>query len=140
MKAIRADAALAGMEVYEIAMLEGAPGLFRGMIKSGMRKGMSSGEQERMVVLTQDDKVWEKYFQVSNGQEPQVMLLDAKGKCCVAWAGKGGGVGVSIRSGDNSLIGALVGEDWRWAVGCCLSSISGAGHGPDCERLMYIDC
>ena len=43
MKAIRADAALAGMEVYEIAMLEGAPGLFRGMIKSGMRKGMSSG-------------------------------------------------------------------------------------------------
>ena len=87
MKAIRGDAALAGVEVYEIAMLEGAPGLFRGIIKSGMRRGMSSAEQERMVVLTQDDKVWEKYFAVSNGQEPQVMLLDAKGN--VVWHGQG---------------------------------------------------
>jgi hypothetical protein len=87
MKAIRGDAALAGAEVYEIAMLEGAPGLFRGMIKSGMRKGMSSAEQERMVVLTQDDKLWEKFFEVTNGQEPQVMLLDAKGN--VAWRGHG---------------------------------------------------
>jgi hypothetical protein len=87
MKAIRGDAALAGVDVYEIAMLEGAPGLFRGMIKSGMRKGISLAEQERMVVLTQDDKLWEKYFQVSNGQVPQVMLLDEKGN--VVWHGQG---------------------------------------------------
>ena len=87
MKAIRGDAALAGVEVYEIAMLEGAPGLFRGMIKSGMRRGMSSAEQERSVVLTQDDKLWEKFFAVSNGQVPQVMLLDAAGN--VAWHGQG---------------------------------------------------
>jgi hypothetical protein len=87
MKAIRGDAALAGVEVYEIAMLEGAPGLFRGMIKSGMRKGLSSAEQDRMVVLTQDDKLWEKYFEVSNEKEPQVMLLDAKGN--VVWRGHG---------------------------------------------------
>jgi hypothetical protein len=87
MKAIHNDAALAGVDVYEIAMLEGAPGLFRGMIKSGMRKGMSSADQERMVVLTQDDKVWEKYFAVSNGQLPQVMVLDGKGN--VVWHGQG---------------------------------------------------
>ncbi|MGA8742497.1 MAG: hypothetical protein WB561_15025 [Terracidiphilus sp.] len=87
MKAIHSDAALAGVDVYEIAMLEGAPGLFRGMIKSGMRKGMSSADQERMVVLTQDDKAWEKYFAVSNGQSPQVMVLDAKGN--VVWHGQG---------------------------------------------------
>jgi hypothetical protein len=87
MKTIRGDAALAGVEVYEIAMLEGAPGIFRRMIKSGMRKGMSSAEQERSVVLTQDDKLWESFFAVSNGQEPQVMLLDAKGN--VVWRGHG---------------------------------------------------
>jgi hypothetical protein len=87
MKAIRADAALRGIEVYEIAMLEGAPGLFRGMIKSGMRKGMSTSEQDRVVVLTLDDKLWEKFFAVSNRQEPQVMLLDAKGN--VVWHGHG---------------------------------------------------
>ena len=87
MKAIRADAALRGVEVYEIAMLEGAPGLIRGMIKSGMRKGISTAEQDRTVVLTQDDKLWEKYFDVSNAQEPQVMLLDAQGN--VVWRGHG---------------------------------------------------
>lgn len=87
MKAIRGDAALAGVEVYEIAMLEGAPGIFRGMIKSGMRKGMTSAEQERSVVLTQDDKAWERYFAVSNAQEPQLMVLDAEGT--VVWRGHG---------------------------------------------------
>lgn len=86
-KAIHGDAALARVDVYEIAMLDGAPRIFRGMIKSGMRKGMSSADQERMVVLTQDDKVWEKYFAVSNGQVPQVMLLDATGN--VVWHGQG---------------------------------------------------
>ena len=68
-------------------MLEGAPRIFRGMIKSGMRKGMSSAEQERSVVLTEDDKLWEKFFEVSNGQEPQVMQLDAQGN--VVWRGHG---------------------------------------------------
>lgn len=87
MKAIRGDAALAGVDVYEIAMLEGAPGILRGMIKSGMRKSMPSAEQQRSVVLTQDDKLWEKYFAVSNAQEPQVMLLDAQGN--VVWRGHG---------------------------------------------------
>ena len=52
-----------------------------------MRKGMSAAEQERSVVLTQDDKAWEKYFAVSNAQEPQVMLLDADGN--VLWRGHG---------------------------------------------------
>ena len=87
MKAIHADAALAGVEVYEIAMLEGAPRILRGIIKSGMRKGVSSAEQERSVVLTQDEKAWETYFAVSNAQEPQVMLLDAQGN--VVWRGHG---------------------------------------------------
>ncbi len=87
MKAIRADPALAGVDVYEVAMLEGAPGLFRGMIKSAMRKGMSSEEQQRSVVLTQDDKLWQTYFSVSNAQEPQVMLLDVQGN--IVWRGHG---------------------------------------------------
>ena len=52
-----------------------------------VRKGMPSAEQERSVVLTQDDKLWEKYFDVSNAQEPQVMLLDAQGD--VVWRGHG---------------------------------------------------
>jgi ATP10 protein len=87
MKAIRTDPALSGVDVHQIAMLEGAPGLIRGLIKSGMRKGMSSEDQQRSVVLTQDDKLWQKYFAVSNAQVAQVMLLDAQGN--VVWRGHG---------------------------------------------------
>lgn len=87
MKVIRKDPALAGIDVYEIAMLQGAPGLLRGMIKSGMRKGMSTAEQERSIVLTHDDKLWARYFEVTNAQEPQVILLDAAGN--ILWHGHG---------------------------------------------------
>jgi hypothetical protein len=87
MKTIRGDLALAGVDVYEIAMLEGAPGLIRGMIKSGMRKGMSDAEQERSVVLTQDEKLWERYFEVLDAKVPYVMLIDRNGD--VVWRGHG---------------------------------------------------
>jgi len=86
-KAIRADSALAGVGVYEVASLEGAPGIFRGAIKNGMRKGMSAADQDMNVVLTQDDKLWRQYFGVTTDKEPYVALLDANGK--VLWHGHG---------------------------------------------------
>ena len=86
-KAIHADSALGSVTVYQIAMLEGAPGLVRGMIKSGMRKGVAPAEQDHFVVLTQDDKLWRSYFDVTADQEPYVALMDASGK--VLWHGHG---------------------------------------------------
>jgi hypothetical protein len=86
-KAIRADSALSGLAVYEIASLEGAPGIFRGAIESVMRKGMSAADQDLNVVLTQDDKLWRQYFGVDSDKEPYVVLIDANGK--VLWKGHG---------------------------------------------------
>ncbi|HET6207267.1 MAG TPA: hypothetical protein VFD98_10690 [Terracidiphilus sp.] len=86
-KSIHADAALNGVAVYEIAQLAGAPSLIRGMIKSGMRKGVPSAEQNNFVVLTQDEKPWRAYFEVSDDQVPYVVLIDATGK--VLWRGHG---------------------------------------------------
>jgi hypothetical protein len=87
MKAIHADSALSGVEVYQVAMLAGAPSFIRGAIKSGMRKGMSSADQDRMVVLTQDQDKWKKFFNVSDDQVAYVLLLDSKGN--VLWRGHG---------------------------------------------------
>jgi len=86
-KAIRADSALSGVAVYQIAMLEHAPAFVRGMIKSGMRKGVAAAEQDTFVVLVQDDKLWRNYFGVTADAEPYVALMDAKGQ--VLWHGHG---------------------------------------------------
>ncbi|WP_263352871.1 hypothetical protein [Acidicapsa acidisoli] len=86
-KAVRSDPALAGIAVYQVAMLERAPGFMRGMIKSGMRKGISAAEQDNFLVLTQDDKLWRSYFSVTADKDPYVVLLNASGQIC--WHGHG---------------------------------------------------
>ena len=86
-RALRADPAMAGIAVYEAAMLEGAPGWLRGVIKSAMRKGLSPAEQDNFVILAQDGKLWRSYFGVTADQDPYVALLDADGQ--VRWHGHG---------------------------------------------------
>ena len=86
-KRIRADDAFAGVTVYQVAMLGGAPGFVRGMIKSGMRKGMPAAQQDFSVVLTADQKLWEGYFNLSTDNDPYVVLMDASGK--ILWQGHG---------------------------------------------------
>lgn len=86
-KAIHSDTALAGVKLYQISMLAGAPAPFRGMIKNAMRKGMPVAEQENFVVLTQDEKLWRSCFGVSTDKDPYVVLMDASGQ--VRWHGHG---------------------------------------------------
>ena len=84
---VRADAALAGVTVYQAAMLEAAPGLVRGVIKNAMRKRLTAAEQDNFVILAQDGKLWRSYFGVTADQDPYVALLDADGQ--VRWHGHG---------------------------------------------------
>jgi hypothetical protein len=86
-KAIHADPAMNGVTVYQVAMIAGAPGLIRGMIKSGMKKGVPPTEQDQFVVLTQDEKLWRGYFDVGDDKVAYVMLIDASGKAL--WHGHG---------------------------------------------------
>ncbi len=86
-KSIHGDPALAGIAVYQIAMIEGAPGFARGMIKNGMKKGVPPAQQDYFVVLTQDEKPWRGYFDVTADQDAYVVLIDAGGK--VRWHGHG---------------------------------------------------
>ena len=86
-KAIHGDSAFAGRPVYEIAQIAGAPGIIRGMIKSGMKKSVPAADQDRFVVLTQDEKPWRAYFDVSDDQVPYVLLIDDAGR--VLWKGHG---------------------------------------------------
>lgn len=86
-KQARADAALAGVAVYELAMLGRAPGFIRGTIESGMRKGLPAPQQDQFVVLTQDEPQWRSYFGVTTDKDPWVVLIDSAGR--VLWHGHG---------------------------------------------------
>jgi hypothetical protein len=86
-KQAQADPALAGVAVYELAMLGRAPGFIRGTIESGMRKGLSVPQQDRFVVLTQDEPQWRSYLGVTTDKDAWVVLIDPAGK--VLWHGHG---------------------------------------------------
>jgi hypothetical protein len=86
-KAIQADSALSAFAVYQVSMLQQAPSLLRGVIKSGMRKDLSADQQDHFVVLTQDDKLWRDYFAVASDKDPYVVLIASSGQ--VLWHGHG---------------------------------------------------
>ncbi len=91
-KAVEDDSALKGVAVWQVAMLAGAPGFVRGMIRNGMKRGLTAAEQERFVVLAEDEAAWRSYFGVAEDNVPYVMLLDAAGK--VLWRGHGAAAAV----------------------------------------------
>lgn len=84
---LRADPAFKSIAVYEVAEIEKAPSFVRGMIKSGMRKGMTTSDQQNFVVLTRDDANWRSFFQVQDDKDPYVVLLGPSGE--VRWRGHG---------------------------------------------------
>ena len=86
-KAIQSDPALAGVAIYQVAEIAGAPSLIRGMIRNGMKKGLTPAQQDAFVVLTEDEAPWKAFFSVTADNVPYVALLDANGK--VLWLGHG---------------------------------------------------
>jgi len=86
-KQARTDPALAGVTVFEVAMLGRAPGFIRGMIESGMRKGLTGAEQDQLVILTVDEPLWRSYFGVTTDKDPWVVLIDSGGR--ILWHGHG---------------------------------------------------
>jgi hypothetical protein len=86
-RALHADPAFAGIAVYQVAILERAPGFVRGSIKAGLRKGVAPADHDNFVVLVQDEKQWRNYFNVTADKDPYVVLLDAAGRD--RWHGHG---------------------------------------------------
>ncbi|MFP5235293.1 MAG: hypothetical protein ACLGSD_05280 [Acidobacteriota bacterium] len=100
MQAIQKDPAFASTPTYQLIMLGSVPSLLRGTVKGMIRRGVPPAEQSRFVVLTQDEKQWRAYFQVSADDDPYVVLLDAAGK--KLWSGDG-----SARQLERSLRAAV---------------------------------
>jgi hypothetical protein len=72
---------------YTIAMLEGVPTLFRGMIKSGIRSGTPAPKRDHVVTTVSGEAAWKKFAGVSDSSVPYLVLLDGAGH--VRWSGHG---------------------------------------------------
>lgn len=79
-KALRADPAFTRIVVYQIAILAGAPKLMRGMIKSGMKKGVAPADQDRFVVLSDDEQPWKSFSPSATTGRPTSSSSIRKGR------------------------------------------------------------
>lgn len=86
-RTLHADPAMAGVEIYSVAMLEQAPAILRGIIKSGMRKGMTQESQDHSIIFTRDEKLWRIYFTVTDDNWAYVVFLNPRGQ--ILWRGHG---------------------------------------------------
>lgn len=68
------------LRVYSVAELQDAPKMVRGMIKHGMRGGLSKEEQNFFVVLDQDEDAWKKATDFADTNDAYILLVDSTGK------------------------------------------------------------
>lgn len=75
--------------VYIVPVLEGAPRLIRGLIRSGMRKEIPSFLHGRTIPIYAGEKEWKARlgFKAGQDKDPFLALLDGDGK--VAWLHRG---------------------------------------------------
>jgi len=65
---------------YVAALLQGVPGPFRGVIRSGMRGGTPAAAQGHVLTSISDNDVWKKYLNMRDDALPGVLLLDGSGR------------------------------------------------------------
>jgi len=74
-------------QLFQIASLEKAPRLVRGLIRRGMRGDMPSALQARMMLLYEGEAAWRKTVGVTNDAYPCLAMLDAEGR--IVWFHQG---------------------------------------------------
>lgn len=78
-----------GGHAYMAPILEGAPRLVRGLIRSGMRKDIPSSLHARTLLVYSGEAEWKKRtgFQPGTDKQPYLILLDKQGR--VQWQRRG---------------------------------------------------
>ena len=66
--------------VYQIPMLEDAPKFIRGMIVSGMKKGVPAPKQASFIVVVKDEDQWKRICGFQKGDDAYVVIVDQAGE------------------------------------------------------------
>lgn len=94
-KAMEKDCAeTAGLECYQVAVLEAVPRLFRGMVTGGMKKGIAENKRGRFLLLYHDEDEWKKLTGFGDGDTAYVMVVNGAGE--VVWKTSGAAEGARV--------------------------------------------
>ena len=85
------------VQLYQAAVLQDVPRLFRGMVISGIRKGVPASQHDRFLVLTERQDEWKKLAQFSEPDAAYVLLIDRAGK--IVW--------ITHRAADDNALSEL---------------------------------
>ena len=66
--------------IYQIPMLEAAPKFIRGMIISGMKKGVPAAKQSSFIVVVNDEDEWKRVSGYQKGEDAYVVVVDKAGQ------------------------------------------------------------
>jgi len=69
---------------YVAALLQSAPPMFRGLIRSGMRSGTPEAARGHVFTSGSDEQAWKQYLDMKDDNLPGVLLLDETGH--VRWS------------------------------------------------------
>ena len=64
------------LQRYSIAVLDDVPAFIRGMVISGIRRGVPENQQDTFLILTHDAKPWRDLAGISNADDAYVILFD----------------------------------------------------------------
>ena len=87
LRLLHSDAAFRQEQVYQVVMLEAAPGFVRPLIRSGLRRQTPPEWQNHLLLATEENAVWRTFFDVKDESQPAVLLLNPQG--VVLWRGNG---------------------------------------------------
>ena len=65
------------VRIYNVAELQDAPKMVRGLIRHGMRGSVPKDEQDSFVLLYQDEDVWKKLADFSDPNDAYILFVDA---------------------------------------------------------------
>jgi hypothetical protein len=69
-----------GARCYGVMFLQGVPRLLRGLVSSGIKKGIPKNKYPNFLRVYKDEKLWKDWLQVIKEDNPYVVLLDGAGK------------------------------------------------------------
>lgn len=68
----------ADLAVYQMAVIDDVPGLLRGLVTRGMRKGVPSALHERFLLVTEQGQAWRQLADYAQPDTAYLLLFDAR--------------------------------------------------------------
>jgi hypothetical protein len=68
-------------------MLEDVPSLFRGFVRSSIKRSVPETLRRRFIIVVKDEAQWKRYVGVKEEKDPYLLLLDSSGRIVSAYQG-----------------------------------------------------